>query len=313
MSSASATTALHRVSSIFQQLSSVANGNSSNVCGSNCSSSSEFSLVLSASDIDFFKVNGWLKVSNILSGEELVELRKFYDECFEEKRGWQDGNFFDLLGEDDGKKMTAPQMLWPSKYGYDLFNKKFYGRALSVAKQLLGDAQFKGDHAIQKAPHQPATASTPVHQDQAYWAANMHYEALGVWVALQDVSAHMGCMQFVSGSHQNGVYAHQSRNRNPKIHGLELVDSDNLKFGTHAAVKVPLNAGDATFHHCRTFHLTGHNESAGLRRAYTLSFQNDKLTRQLKNVSEEKYEWNAKKQTERERRQKDSGWDVREP
>jgi ectoine hydroxylase-related dioxygenase (phytanoyl-CoA dioxygenase family) len=259
-------------------------------------------------------VNGWLKVSNILSGEELLDLRKFYDECFAEKRGWREGNFFDLLGEDDGKKMTAPQMLWPSKYGYDLFSKKFYSKALSVAKQLLGsETQFKGDHAIQKAPLQPPSACTPVHQDQAYWDANKHYEALGVWIALQDVSAHMGCMQFVSGSHVKGIYPHQPREKNPRIHGLELVDAAHLKYGTHASVKVPLNAGEATFHHCRTLHLTGHNESTDIRRAYTLSFQNDKLTRHLPDVSQQTYQWNANKHTERERRQKESGWDIREP
>lgn len=162
------------------------------------------------------------------------------------------------------------------------------------------------DHAILKPPSSKSLP-TPWHQDEAYWDPNLQYESLGVWVALQPVSADNGCMQFLPGSHRTfDVLPHHTQNHNPRIHGLEV--DEPADFVKNVA-QCPLPSGGATFHHCRTLHYTGPNQSSGPRRAYTLQFQCDTKPRDHPRPNT----WNETKITAREQRAKDSGWNLRAP
>jgi ectoine hydroxylase-related dioxygenase (phytanoyl-CoA dioxygenase family) len=114
-------------------------------------------------------------------------------------------------------------------------------------------------------------------------------------------------MQFVPGSHRTSdVLPHHTQNNNPRIHGLEV---DHPSEHTKNIVSCPLSNGGATFHHCRTLHYTGPNRSNELRRAYTLQFQCNTKQRD----SPRPNSWNETKTTEREKRAKESGWNLRAP
>jgi hypothetical protein len=69
--------------------------------------------------VEFFHHNGFVSIPNLASAEEMAALCLQYDEWFSTQRGFADGNFFDLVGDDsDRSNMTTPQMLWPSRYGW---------------------------------------------------------------------------------------------------------------------------------------------------------------------------------------------------
>lgn len=161
------------------------------------------------------------------------------------------------------------------------------------------------DHAIMK-PASEKSLPTPWHQDEAYWDPTLSYESLGVWVALQPVNVENGCMQFVPGSHKLDVLTHHTQDNNPRIHGLELDDTNQY---VKNIAQCPLPAGGATFHHCRTIHYTGANHSSETRRAFTLQFQCGTHARETPRDNT----WNDTKITEREKRAKLSGWNFRAP
>ena len=111
-------------------------------------------------------------------------------------------------------------------------------------------------------------AETPWHQDEAYWDPAYAYEALSIWMPLQEATLENGCMQFIPGSHRLEVLPHQSIGNDPRVHGL-VTD----KVNPAQAVACPISAGCCTVHHCRTLHYAGPNRSPEPRRAYILTFR----------------------------------------
>jgi len=249
-------------------------------------------IIITPAQVAFFKANGYLAIDAITTPEEIARMREIYDRLFANRTGRESGNQFDLAGTDEeGKEAKLPQILGPSRFEPELKNSLYMANAVAIAKQLLGDdAIFQGDHAILK----PARigAETPWHQDEAYWASDLEYNSLSVWMPLQEATWENGCMCFIPGSHLQEVQPHHSINHDPRIHGLEV---DKLDAST--MVRCPLPAGGATFHHNRTFHYTPPNRSDSPRRAYIVGCGTPAKPREPRD-----FYWNRMKQTAREAR-----------
>lgn len=121
-----------------------------------------------------------------------------------------------------------------------------------AASLLMGQPMtFWYDQFLGKPPR--VGAPTPWHQDEAYWGRHLADKGITCWLALEDVPAERGCMQFVRGAHRCGMFEH----RRPAE-----MSSDLLRCEIDAAAEVvvcPLHAGDLTFHHSKTPHQTGGN------------------------------------------------------
>ncbi len=256
----------------------------------------EPNVILSTDQIEFFHREGYLVIDQISDPEEVERLRVIYDRLFEQRVGRADGNQFDLGGTDEeGKQAVLPQILNPARYAPELIYGVFRANALSIAKQLLGPtATAQGEHAIFK----PARigAPTPWHQDEAYWNPAMHYNAFSLWMPLQPARLDNGCMQFVPRSHRNEILPHRSINNDPRIHGLEMVETPPQE----NVVACPLPPGGCTVHTNRTFHYTGPNRSDLPRRAYILGFG----TQPTKRTDGRRFPWEEAKQTGRQERAK---------
>jgi ectoine hydroxylase-related dioxygenase (phytanoyl-CoA dioxygenase family) len=235
-------------------------------------------IILTHEQIDFFHRDGYLVIPAITTPEEVQSLCQLYDHLFSSKAGRDRGDHLDLSSIDDGSEAeTLPQILNPAKYAPELADTLFRANAEAIAAQLLGpETRFTGDHAIRKPPH--SGAETPWHQDEAYWAEDLEYNALSIWIPLQEATLENGCMQFVPGSHNQEILPHHSIGHDPRIIGLEV---DNVEALTARAVACPIPAGGATIHHSRTLHYTGPNRSAGARRAYILGFGTPARKRQV--------------------------------
>ena len=255
-------------------------------------------MTITESQIAFFHENGYLAIPEITTQNEIEKMRVIYDRAFSAKVGRAEGNQFDLAGTDEeGKEASLPQILGLSRYEPEIAESLYRTNALAISMQLLGDdARFTGDHAILK----PALhgAPTPWHQDEAYWGEEWDYNALSVWMPLQEANLDNGCMQFIPGSHKMEVQPHHSIGHDPRVHGLEIdeVDSSN-------AVPCALPPGGATFHLSRTLHYTSPNLSPNPRRAYILTF----ATPPTRRTSERDFYWNKIKRTAREDRAKTAG------
>lgn len=222
---------------------------------------------LTQEQIDQFHRDGFLSLDAITALEEVDSLREIYDNLFSLQTLKNHSDSFDLAGTgEEGAVATLPQIMNPSKYAPELTETIVRRNAIAIARQLLGDeADFSFDHAIRKPP--AIGAVTPWHQDEAYWNPGLAYESLSIWVPLQEATLENGCMQFIPGTHKEGVLPHHSIGRDTRVPGLET-DQANPEL----AVPCPLPPGGATIHHCRTLHYTGANTSDNFRRAYIMAF-----------------------------------------
>ena len=248
---------------------------------------------LSGEQVEEFRASGFLSIPRITTDDEIAWMRDVYDRLFEQKPGWQTGDFFDFAGEDgDREAPKLPQLLNPSRYEPELANTTFRANAQAMARQLLGSsAKLIFEHAMLK----PARTGgeTAWHQDEAFYARYTNYHAVTVWMPLQPVDERNGCMEFIPGSQNGPVRPHRHLNDDPRIHGLEAVDVDRSR-----VIACPLPAGGATFHGDRTLHHAGANRSEHPRRAYALVFG----VRSKAFVLREDFPWNRDAQTAREMR-----------
>lgn len=254
-------------------------------------------ITLTPEQIRFFHENGFLALNPITDETELARLREAYDRIFSARAGREKGDQFDLGGADEeGVEAALPQILGPSQYAPEMKQGLFRANALSIVQQLLGDAaKATGDHAIYK----PAGvgAATPWHQDEAYWNPDLNYNAVSVWMPLQEATIENGCLWFVPGSHRGEVMEHQPIGGDARVHGLETLVAD-----TENAVACPLKPGGVTIHANRTLHYAGPNTSGVPRRALIMMFGAGSSPRD----TPRRFPWNEIKQTAREERAKSS-------
>ena len=252
---------------------------------------------LTMEQIGFYHREGYLVVDQISTPEELKRLREIYDDLFSRKVGRDEGNQFDLAGADeDDKRANLPQILGPSRYAPEMRETLAWANAGRIMAQLFGkDADHRGDHAILKPAHHGA--STPWHQDEAYWSPEHEHTSLSIWMPLQDVDAKMGCMHFVPQSHKLEILPHRPIGNNSKVHGLELVEG---AYDVSAAVGCPLKAGGVTIHKQRTLHYAPPNNSDQPRRAWIMmgGLNAKKL------ATPRKFSWQQQQQTPRSERAK---------
>lgn len=222
-------------------------------------------LTLTPDQIAFFQEQGYLTLPAITTAAEVEQLQAIYDQLFAQKAGRDQGDHLDLVTTDeDDQKPVLPQILNPGKYAPALLDTLFRANAAAIIQQLLGpEATLGGDHAILKPPHTDAT--TPWHQDEAYWDADKEYNSLSIWIPLQEATLENGCMWFVPGTHQQDVLPHRPIGNDPRVIGLEVAD---VAARIANAVACPIPAGGATLHHSRTLHYTGPNRTDYPRRAY---------------------------------------------
>jgi ectoine hydroxylase-related dioxygenase (phytanoyl-CoA dioxygenase family) len=220
---------------------------------------------LTDDQIEQFHTEGYTWVPRLTTDEELEWLAPIYDELFSSKQGAFKGGYFDLARpyEADGEDLV-PQVLAPEHRHPELRDTNIFRNAMAIGVQLLGLPESDltaWSHMILKPPH--VGGPLPWHQDEAYWETEFAYRALGVWVPLDPATVESGCMHFLPRSHAGPVQPHRHIDDDPAVHGLEMIDPPD----DADAVAVPLDPGGATFHHCRTMHMTPPNVSDHVRRA----------------------------------------------
>jgi ectoine hydroxylase-related dioxygenase (phytanoyl-CoA dioxygenase family) len=223
-------------------------------------------ISLSQEDHRFYEEHGYLVLRDVVPHEEVRRVRAIMETLVARRAGEERGDFLDLAGSDDGTEPALPQILMPQSYAPELAAGALRTAAEAVARQLLGeDVVPEGEHSIIKPPFDGAP--TPMHQDEAFWSGRVDYRSLSIWFPLQDVDEENGCMSFVPGSHRLGVLPHHSQDGDVTRNGLEIDGTEQF-----SPVVMPLRAGDATVHHCRTIHVAGPNRTATPRYAYIYGF-----------------------------------------
>lgn len=130
--------------------------------------SSELLSGLAPFELEFFQQNGFVFRERFTTDDEVAALREIYDHLFAVRAGWDEGQQFDLGGNEADGRLHLPQLLSPSSYAPELRETTYLAHARQIAAQVLGEdlQEGYGEHMIYK----PAGygAATPWHQDQAW-------------------------------------------------------------------------------------------------------------------------------------------------
>jgi hypothetical protein len=223
----------------------------------------------SADEVEFFAANGYLVVDRITTDEELGWLTVLYEHIFSAEQAGEPGAPVSRSNAaDDDNRAVFNQAFFPELQYPQLLQATYHRNARRYAAALLGvdiGELSSWGHMIRKLPGGPAA---PWHQDEAYWDPEFSYHALGCWLPLHEVTEEMGAMQFIPGSHTQGVVHHRHLDDDPVLHVLVADDVDTAR-----AAVCPLPAGGATFHHQRTLHYTAMNRTTRPRLAFPTEFQ----------------------------------------
>ncbi len=220
---------------------------------------------------DFFEENGYLVVENLISSEQLAELRRMIDKVLdgdvkpELPQGAQPDDDFQIQWEPSVKDTPDLPRREKIRVVFHLChtNSFFWEHAtrpeiLDVVENLLGpDIKLYTDQMFVK----PARhgSEVPFHQDSGYWLAIEPPSLLSCWFAIDDATVENGCVHVLPGTHKQ-LLPHRHFD-GPQSWGLLPEDLDAT-----GEIPVTLKAGSAMFHHSCLIHRSFSNLSDRCRR-----------------------------------------------
>ncbi|MGO4110856.1 phytanoyl-CoA dioxygenase family protein [Paenibacillus sp. YAF4_2] len=226
-------------------------------------------IQLTEEKVRYYRENGFVQIDNMLSEDELAELRTYLEETMgvEGGRSTQTARTGDLYYKVLNQRVNT----WRDHGGMARYVTS--RRFADAAKQLSGASGIRlfHDHALLKMPQD--SKPTPWHQDLPYWPMN-ESGALTIWIALDDVDENNGCMMLVPKS---------QKLKNLKsidlVHPEDLFADEGAKDADrNTAAIVRMKAGSCTFHDGLTFHYAHANQTDKPRRALAIIYMPDGTT-----------------------------------
>jgi phytanoyl-CoA hydroxylase len=212
----------------------------------------------------FYSENGYVVVPNVLTQDELADVREAVDKAYS---GTLDTSH-DNIGKDEAFDAIFHQKvnLWQLSEG--IRRHTFNSRLARIARALLEvpDVRLWHDQCLVKPPGKGQ--ATPVHQDLPYWPM-LDPEAITAWTALDDTTLENGCMAYVPGSHHWGTRVCGD------FHDPRPVEEVAPAGASPEPVPVPIAAGSVIYHHSLTFHGARPNISTKPRRAMIVHYMKD--------------------------------------
>jgi len=237
---------------------------------------------LSEEQKQFYATNGYLKISELLSTEELQGIEAIYNRFLSNDIEGVGHDLSDITGE-VGKPISsfsAVSVMLPSRYCADLVQTLYEKRSKHIASQLEGgDMGLDYDRLIAKKPKR-SDSVFHWHQDKLY--CDKHgglidtndIRAVTISMALDLTNEENGCIYYIPGSNVGNrlrphvpIDAHLDKER---MFAVTRTAVDEVK---EEVVPVYLNPGDATVHGDFVVHGSKGNTSQRWRRNYILNFR----------------------------------------
>jgi len=222
---------------------------------------------LTQDQVEAFRENGFVYLPNLCSPEEVAYYRQSIVRATyahnEERRP---------LAERDAFRKLALQTMQIRYHDPAVMAFVAARRFGKIAAELLGvrGVRIYHDQSLFKEPGAGVTNITPWHQDLYYWPFN-EGTVCGMWMPLIDVTAEMGNMRFVKGSHRHGYLGdHHISDESQAVYDRWIAEHDGQVVDV-----VPMRAGDATFHHGWCVHGARPNQSNTMREAMVVAYYAD--------------------------------------
>lgn len=227
-----------------------------------------------------FESAGFVRLAGLLSPgdvtQALNEAARFAAQARSLEQSTPEFNLESADGGFYGQDGTAPGFLGVlRKVNYlerisDFFNElAFRPEILSVASELLGGRPVALHNTILWCKPPRVGSAKPLHQDAPFFAPPLQ-DYVTIWTALDRAAEDNGCLEFVPGSHTEGILPFNGREK--------LVDEQQ-----HGVGRVPcvLEPGDAVAFHACTLHSSKPNQSTRPRRAVMLRYRASQPTAAL--------------------------------
>lgn len=220
---------------------------------------------ISHEQIDFFKKNGFIKIKNVLTPEELQYMNEVITREVErlntEQKSLQERDTY-------GKAFLQIMNIWTKSDAVKeiVFNKRL--AKIAAELMLVSGTRLYHDQALFK---EPGGGHTPWHADQFYWPLETD-RTITVWIPLQETPLEMGPLEFAAQSYQ-------------LIAGRELMISDesqeklerNLRINNFPHIVEPFELGEVSFHSGWLFHRAGANKSGEMRKVMTMIYMDKEM------------------------------------
>ncbi len=214
--------------------------------------------MLTAQQISFYHENGYLVLEDVLSVDELAELRRVTDDFVERSRSVSHHNdVYDLEANHSPERPRLRRIKNPIAQ-HEVYDQALRHQGiLDRVEQLIGPGVRRNNTKLNM--KEPAHGSAVEwHQDWAFYP-HTNDDVLAVGVCLDDMTEENGCMLMVPGSHKGELYSHHEN-------GVFVGAVSEPDFEPGETAKCLVKAGGITIHHARTLHASTPNHSAHPRR-----------------------------------------------
>lgn len=226
---------------------------------------------LSEEQIAFFLENGYLKGVGILTDKQVEVLRGELEQLMDPAHPGRH-----LFHEYHSNESTDPDRVlfhalgaWRVMPGFHdlLWNPAF----LVPAAQLLGGpVRFWHDQLFCKPARHGGVVAW--HQDYSYWTRTTPLAHLTCWIGLDDSTQENGCLNYVPGSHKWPDLPKPVLTG--EMDGIRSVLPEELR-DKFQPVPIEMMKGQGSFHHARTMHGSGANDTSRPRRATVINVFRD--------------------------------------
>ena len=223
--------------------------------------------MLDQATVDQFHKHGFVIVKNFVAENLVKAARERFDSLFS-------GEFETGLQPDEWNWREG---ISPEDHTRQICNGWKADRAIArlvlsenvgrICAQLMGwpGARINQDNVIAKPPGAKALG---FHQDDAYQQWILPPSMVTCWMALDNTTAEGGTIEYVKGSNHWPVESRSIEFHAPKDYHEGLKHAALRRGVDHYEIeKIVVNAGDAVFHHGRTWHGSGMNTTTNSRRA----------------------------------------------
>jgi ectoine hydroxylase-related dioxygenase (phytanoyl-CoA dioxygenase family) len=225
--------------------------------------------VLSKSDIECYRRDGFIVVPDVLSADEVGRLRRVTDEFVEgARRITANNDIYDLEDTHSAAEPRVRRIKAPHLHHPEYARLVRHPRIVEVLQDLWGpDIRFDTAKLNMKS----AGFGAPVewHQDWAFYP-HTNDDLAAVGVMMDDCEMENGPLLVIPGSHKGPVYDHHG----PDGHFVGAMDPTacgDIDFSK--AVPLTGKAGSITVHHVRAVHGSAPNLSAKDRRLLLFQFR----------------------------------------
>jgi len=217
--------------------------------------------MISEQDVAFYNDNGYLVVPDVLSPDDVAELRQVTEKFVEDARNVSEHNaVYDLEDSHSPTEPRVRRIKTPHAHHEAYARMVAHPNLLAVLQKIWGPA-IRFD--VSKLNLKAAGYGAPVewHQDWAFYP-HTNDDLCAIGIMIDDVDATNGPLMVIPGSHKGPILDHHA----DEGFFCGAIDPRRREVDFGEAVKLTGAAGSITVHHARTIHGSATNTSGKPRR-----------------------------------------------